>query len=475
MRFWANTVNTVRGLEFPSRVEITLDGARVKLVTIGGQEDANLGNTNPTASAEQLSKRVELQIPVKAGPHTVTIAFLQKSTGPTVDMLEPFGREKLDPVNTAGIPEIDFLSISGPFNQTGPGDTPSRRAIFTCRPARQRRRQCPARAKFSRRWRAKPIAVPSPTPRPSACSPFTSAGATTAAFRCRHRNRAGLHSRQPAISVPFGNRPARYRSRHCLSHQRSGTGLAPVVFPVEQHPRRPTADPRGQGKLQDPAVLEQQVRRMLADKRADALTSNFLGQWLYLRNLKAAAPDQQIFPDFDDNLRQAFQHETELFFGSIMREDRSVVDLLNADYTFVNERLARHYGIPNVYGDQFRKVTIPNPARRGLLGQGSILTVTSYANRTSPVLRGKWVLTNIMGTPPPPPPPIVPPFKETASGTVRQRMEQHRANAACAACHKVMDPIGFSLENFDAIGAWRTTDTGGAVDASGVLADGTHD
>ncbi len=228
-----------------------------------------------------------------------------------------------------------------------------------------------------------------------------------------------------------------------------------------------------QNKLRDPVVLEQQVHRMLTDKKADALTSNFLGQWLYLRNLKAAAPDQQIFPDFDDNLRQAFLRETELFVGSVMHEDRSVVDLLNADYTFVNERLARHYGIPNVYGDQFRKVTISNPARRGLLGQGSVLTVTSYANRTSPVLRGKWVLTNIMGTPPPPPPPVVPPFNETASGTVRQRMEQHRANAACAACHKVMDPVGFSLENFDAIGAWRTTDTGGAVDASGVLADGT--
>ena len=215
-----------------------------------------------------------------------------------------------------------------------------------------------------------------------------------------------------------------------------------------------------QGKLKDPAVLEQQVKRMLADKRSDSLISNFLGQWLYLRNLKGTSPDPQIFPDFDDNLRQAFQRETEMFVGSVMREDKSVIDLVNADYTFVNERLAKHYGIPNVYGNQFRKVSIPDPARRGLLGQGSVLTVSSYANRTSPVLRGKWILTNILGTPPPPPPPNVPPLKEVASGTMRQRMEQHRANAACAACHKVMDPIGFSLENFDAIGAWRTTDGG---------------
>jgi mono/diheme cytochrome c family protein len=479
VRFWSNTVNTVRGLEFPSRVEITLDGARVKLVTIGGPEDANLGNTNPTASAEQLSKRVETRIPVKAGPHTVTIAFLQKSTGPNVDLLEPFGREKLDPINTAGIPEIDFLSISGPFNQTGPGDTPTRRAILTCRPQAQAQTQGKSEDITCARKILTALA------RKAYRRPVTDSETERLLTYFQHgRNENGSFDAgiENALAFILVNPEFLFRSEidppgtvPGTAYRISDLELASRLsfFLWSSIPDDQLLTLATQNKLRDPVVLEQQVHRMLSDKKADALTSNFLGQWLYLRNLKAAAPDQQIFPDFDDNLRQAFQKETELFIGSIMREDHSVVDILNADYTFVNERLARHYGIPNVYGDQFRKVAISNPARRGLLGQGSVLTVTSYANRTSPVLRGKWVLTNIMGTPPPPPPPVVPPFNETASGTVRQRMEQHRANAACAACHKVMDPIGFSLENFDAIGAWRTTDTGGAVDASGVLADGT--
>jgi hypothetical protein len=214
---------------------------------------------------------------------------------------------------------------------------------------------------------------------------------------------------------------------------------------------------------------------MLADDRADALVDNFAEQWLFLRNLKNSSPDPQIFPDFDDNLRQAMREETKLFFQSLVREDRSVLDLLNADYTFVNERLARHYGIPNVYGGQFRRVTLTSEDRRGLLGQGSILTVTSYPNRTSPVQRGKWILTNLLGIPPTPPPPNVPTLKENGDGvklSLRERMEQHRADAVCAGCHKVMDPIGFALENFDAVGQWRTTDDGSPIDPSGALYNG---
>ena len=217
---------------------------------------------------------------------------------------------------------------------------------------------------------------------------------------------------------------------------------------------------------------------MLADPRSQALVDNFAGQWLYLRNLRGVAPDLEEFPNFDDNLRQAFKKETELFFGSIMHEDHNVLDLLNANYTFVNERLARHYGIPNIYGSQFRRVPVTDDARRGLLGQGSMLTVTSVATRTSPVQRGKWLLENILGTPPNPPPAGVPPLKENAAGgkplTVRERMEQHRADPACAGCHKVLDPLGFALDNFDAVGAWRTLgEDGSPIDASGVLADGT--
>ncbi len=232
-----------------------------------------------------------------------------------------------------------------------------------------------------------------------------------------------------------------------------------------------------QGKLKDPAVLDQQVKRMLADPKSQALVRNFAGQWLFLRNLQSSKPDGHEYPNFDDNLRQSFRRETELFFESILRENRSVLDLLTANYTFVNERLARHYGIPNVYGTQFRRVTLTDQTRMGLLGQGSVLTVTSYPNRTSPVLRGKWILENILGTPPPPPPPNVPPLKENEEGakpkSVRELMEEHRKNPACAGCHAVMDPLGFSLENFDGVGEWRTKDQSGPVDASGQLADGT--
>jgi len=231
------------------------------------------------------------------------------------------------------------------------------------------------------------------------------------------------------------------------------------------------------GQLQDPVVLEQQVRRLLKDSRSKALVNNFAAQWLQLRNLRAINPDQDVFPYFEENLREAFRLETELFFESQLREDRSVLELLSANYTFLNERLARHYGIPNVYGSHFRRVELETDQRRGLLGKGSILAVTSYANRTSPVLRGKWVLENILGTPPPPPPPNVPDLVVSATNgkalSMREAMEQHRANPVCATCHKLMDPLGFALENFDGIGTWRTMDAGGPIDPSGVLPDGT--
>ena len=232
------------------------------------------------------------------------------------------------------------------------------------------------------------------------------------------------------------------------------------------------------GQLKTPAVLKTQVQRLLADTRSTALVRNFAAQWLYLRNVKAAAPDVNAFPMFDDNLRQAFQRETELFVASQVRDDQSVVNLLTADYTFVNERLARHYGIPNVYGSHFRRVTLPDETRRGLLGQGSILMVTSYATRTSPVVRGKWLLENILGAPPPAPPPDVPDLPKDGEGgmpaSVRERMEKHRSNPVCATCHAQMDPLGFALENFDAVGRWRTTDEGNTrIDASGMLPDGT--
>jgi hypothetical protein len=232
-----------------------------------------------------------------------------------------------------------------------------------------------------------------------------------------------------------------------------------------------------QGRLAEQDVYDAQVERMLADERATALVDNFAGQWLFLRNLQSARPDVEEFPDFDDNLRQAMRRETELLFEHVLREDRPIDELLTADYTFVNGRLAQHYGIPSVYGSHFRQVPVTDEARRGLLGHASILTVTSYPNRTSPVLRGKWVLENVLGTPAPPPLPNVPALEENEAGkvarTLRERLAEHRANPVCATCHDVMDPIGLGLENFDAVGRWRTREPGGDVDARGQLADGT--
>jgi hypothetical protein len=232
------------------------------------------------------------------------------------------------------------------------------------------------------------------------------------------------------------------------------------------------------GKLARPEVLERQVRRMLADGRSRSLVSNFAGQWLYLRNLNAVVPDMRLFPDFDDNLRQAFRQETELFFESIVCEDRSVLDLIKADYTYLNERLAKHYGIPHVYGSRFRRVTLEEGTRRGgLLRHGSVLAVTSYATRTSPVIRGHWVLKNLVGMPPPPPPPNVPALADntvSSALSMREQLQQHRANAACASCHQQMDPVGFALENFDAVGRWRETEAGQAVDAAGAFIDGSE-
>jgi len=230
------------------------------------------------------------------------------------------------------------------------------------------------------------------------------------------------------------------------------------------------------GKLREPNVLAKQIQRMLADPKSEALVDNFAGQWLQIRNLRSATPDKNDFPNFDHTLRLAFQRELELFVGSIIREKRSALDLMTADYTFVNERLALHYGIPNVYGSHFRRVTLTDDARRGLLGKGGILLVTSHADRTSPVVRGKWILENLLGSPPPPPPPDVPPLPDVQGSkplTMRARMEQHRANPVCASCHKVMDPIGLAMENFDAVGAWRSDDNGERVDTSGQLTDGT--
>ena len=361
---------------------------------------------------------------------------------------------------------------------TGPGDTPSRRRIFTCQPADSSQAAEVACADeilstLARRAYRRPITDADL----ELLLGFYNEGRTTGDFE------AGIEMalRRLLVSPEFLFRVERdpedleSDSPYDISDLELASRLS--FFLWSSIPDDELIDVAANGTLRDPAVLEQQVRRMLADPRSETLVTNFAAQWLYLRNLPAVSPDFIVFPDFDETLRRALRRETELFFESIIREDRSALDLLAADYTFVNERLAKHYGIPNIYGSHFRRITLPpDSPRGGLLGQGSILAVTAYATRTSPVVRGKWLLENILGTPPPPPPPNVPPLSEEKSDKVlsmRERMVQHRRNPVCASCHAIMDPVGLSLENFDAIGRWRTlTDGFQPIDASGSFPDG---
>jgi len=462
-----NIVGYITGLEWPHQLEITVDGARVFLAPVGGEEDNKMMDANLGIAGDALDARLKARIPIKAGPRTVVVTFLRKNSAESVEPLQPFTRD-LDLQNMNGIPLIDYVDITGPFQATGPGDTPSRRQIFSCRPANTGEEMPCARkilTTLTRRAYRRPV-TEKDLELPLR---FYQDGRTGGSFD------AGIEA---ALRLILADPKFLFRSESETPNI-SDLALASRLsfFLWSSLPDDQLIEIAAQGKLKDQPVLEHQVKRMLADPRADALVSNFAGQWLFLRNLQSSIPDRDTFPDFDDNLRQAFRRETELFFASIMREDRSVLDLLNADYTFVNQRLAEHYGMPNIYGSQFRRVKLADENRRGLLGQGSILTVTSYPNRTSPVLRGKWILENILGTPPPPPPPNVPALKENSEGSkplpMRALLEEHRKNAACASCHRIMDPLGFSLENFDGIGQWRTKEPGGVVDASGQLADGT--
>ena len=470
-----NIVGYITGLEWPHQLEISIDGERVFVAPVGGEEDNKMMDANLGIAGDKLDARLKARVSVKAGPHTVAVAFLQKNHAESDEPLQPFTRD-LDLQNMNGIPLIDFVTVTGPFQATGPGDTPSRQRIFICRPANPSEELPCARkivSTLARRAYRRPVTdkdVELPMR-------FYQDGRAHGNFDEGVESALRLILADPKFLFrsspdPAGTAPGTvYR----VSDLELASRLS--FFLWSSIPDDALLDAAAQGKLKDPEVLDQQVKRMLVDKRSEAVVDNFAGQWLYLRNLQSAIPDRDTFPNFDDNLRQAFRRETELFFGSIIHEDRSVLDLLDANYTFVNERLAKHYGIPNIYGSQFRRVTFTDDNRRGLLGQGSILTVTSYPNRTSPVLRGKWILENILGTPPPPPPPNVPPLKENSEGSkplpLRALLEQHRANPACASCHRIMDPLGFSLENFDGVGEWRTKEPGGTVDASGQLADGS--
>jgi hypothetical protein len=477
-----NIVGYVPGLEWPHQLEISVDGERVFTAPVGGEEDNKLSDTNLALAKETLDSRLRARIHVKAGQRVVTVAFIRKSSAESVEPLQPFTRD-LDMQNMNGIPLIEHVQIAGPFNPTGPGDTPSRRRIFICSPSRGGLPAASAREEagcartilstLARRAYRRPVDTEIDT-----LLGFYESGRKQGTFDSGIESAVRFILTSPKFI--FRDEPDPPNVEAGAVYPVSDLELASRLsfFLWSSLPDDQLLTAASQGKLKDPAVLERQVRRMLADSRSSALVDNFAAQWLFVRNLQSFQPDTATFPNFDDNLRQGFRQETGLFFESVMRGDRSVMDLLTADYTFVNERLARHYGIPGVYGSRFRRVTLTDENRRGLLGQGSVLSVTSYPNRTSPVLRGKWILENILGTPPPPPPPNVPTLRENGEDgkvmSVRERLEDHRKNPACATCHRVMDPLGFSLENFDATGAWRTKEARGVgVDASGRLADGT--
>jgi Protein of unknown function (DUF1592)/Protein of unknown function (DUF1588)/Protein of unknown function (DUF1587)/Protein of unknown function (DUF1585)/Protein of unknown function (DUF1595) len=424
----------------PIPIEITLDGARI---------DPGKTPTN-------------FHLKVAAGPHTIGVTMPAYDTAGVDDVYSVY------PDNAA----ITSVAITGPTNPTGPGDTPIRRKIFVCHPTSGDETACAKRILTSLATKA--------FRRPVRDVDLE----TLLGFYQQGKNSGGFeHGIEAALArilvdpwfifrfekEPPGTQPG---GIYAISDLELASRLS--FFLWSSIPDEELLRLAEQNKLHDPQILARETRRMLADPKSDALAENFAGQWLYLRELKNSRPETA---NFNDNLREAFRRESELFFDSIVREDRNVVDLLNADYTFVDERLAKHYGIPGVYGSRFRRVKLPDDTRRGLLGQGSILLVTSVATRTSPVQRGKWVLENILGSSPPLPPPNVPSLPENASTaklvSVRQKMEAHRANPVCASCHKIMDPIGFSLENFDLTGKWRTTDAGVPIDASGQMVDGT--
>jgi hypothetical protein len=473
-----NTVDVIRGLEEAHQIEVLVDGARVFLASVGGTSDTEALVKNPAEARMMIESRLQTRIPVKAGPRAVAVTFLQKNAAEDDYILEPFLRTTLDPVNEAGLPHIDQVVIAGPYNATGPGDTPSRRKIFVCRPANASEEVSCAKKILTAMARGAYRRPITPADTETLLSFYQSGKNQGGSFDAGIERALRLILSSPEFVFRFERDPGTVAEG--ASYRIDDLELASRLsfFLWSSVPDDELLNLAAANKLSEPATLDGQVRRMLADPRSQALSTNFAAQWLYLRNLKNFAPDPNEFPDFDDNLRQSLLTETEMFFGSIVNEDRNVLDFLNANYTFVNERLAQHYGIPNVYGPRFRRVTLNDEARRGLLGQGSVLTVTSYATRTSPVLRGKWILTNILGTPPPAPPPNVPALKENNEGgkvlSVRERLEEHRKSPACASCHKIMDPLGFALENFDAIGQWRAKSEDGApIDASGVLLDGS--
>ena len=471
----------VRGLLEPHTLEVRLDGALIESLTVGGPVFDADGQPVRRDLRNVPDDGQEVRFAARAGPATLTVSFVDRQAYREGMRRPDYRVTSYEYAGDQTVPPgVGSVELRGPYHVAGRGDTPSRRRIFTCRPATAAD-ELPCAAEIVARLARLAFRRPVTDGDVEMLLGFFEAGRARGGFD------AGVEMALRRILVspdflfrretdPPGAAPG---APYAVSDLELASRLS--FFLWSSIPDDELLAAAERGALRDPDALGAQVRRMLADPRTGALVENFGGQWLYLRNMPLVTPDPRAFPEFDANLRGALARELTLFLDSQIREDRGVPDLLTADYTFVNERLAAHYGMPNVYGDHFRRVELrgPHAVRRGLLGKGGLLTVTSYAHRTSPVLRGKWLLENVLGTPPPPPPPDVPALEENdeagaAPRSVRDRLEQHRANPVCASCHRVMDPLGFALENFDGVGRWRDVGEDGApIDASGTLTDGT--
>lgn len=450
------------------QLEVAVNGERVGLFPV-----------NPRMKVDEDLRTPPIK--VKAGPQVVTVAFLQKASGPVEDFVQPFDHSLGDlflgrTQGLTGLPHLRTVAIKGPYSVTGVSDTPSRSKIFTVRPQTPSE-ELPAAKKILSSLARQAYRKPLTDKDIQSLVRIYEIGRKQGDFEEGIRLGLQYIIANPQFVFRFERTPENLTPG--LNYRISDVELASRLsyFLWSSAPDAQLLRLAGQGKLKEPAVLEKEVRRMIADPRSEALATSFAGQWLHLRNLKDIQPDLFAYPNASTNLLESMRRETELFFWNIVQEDRPVTELLTADYTFVNGVLAKHYRIPDIEGSQFRRVTLTDANRRGLLGQASILTVTSFANRTSPVSRGKWVLDNLLAAPPPKQPANIPPLKEIESGvkpvTVRARLEEHRTNPACSSCHAIMDPIGFSLENFDAIGAWRNFDNGFKLDTNGQLLDGT--
>jgi hypothetical protein len=468
----------VEGHETPFQFIVTVDGEQVFSAPIGGKQDHESSGKNIVISRDEVDKRMTSpRIPITAGPHDVGFTFIDRPAAEQ-NAWQPVLRDSLEAHNPSGLPRLRTGNIEGPFNVTGISETPTRKRLFTCKPVTAAK-EAPCASEIlsavARRAYRRPVGA---NDMEAPMTFYNDARMKGGDFDAGIRAGLARILASPAFVFRSENDPANLPEG--AAHRITDLELASRLsfFLWSSIPDDELMNLAIAGRLRDPRVLEAQVRRMIADERSDALMNDFTGQWLQLRNLDKVTPDLLMFPDFDDNVRQAFRKETELLFTNIVRENRPVLELLDADYTFVNERLARHYGIKGVYGARFRKVQVTDPNRRGLLGQGSFLALTSVANRTSPIIRGKYVISNFLNTPPLPPPANVPQLEASAPkdrpSTVREQLELHRANAVCAACHRSMDPIGFALENFNAVGQWQdVTKDGLKIDSAGVLFDGT--